>query len=101
MRVDFTTRAQERLAEIEAFLAERNPEHANKTVERLVAKGESLSLFPRRGRKVPEIDDDAFRELIEGTYRIVYRIRSEALLEIITVFDGRTGAFPFDDVVDG
>ena len=100
MHVDFTTRAQERLAEIDAYLASKNPEHAAKTVEKLIAKGESLSLFPRRGRKVPEIDDDAFREVIEGTYRIVYRIKSEALLEVITIFDARQG-FPFDDVIDG
>ena len=31
---------------------------------------------------MPEIDDDDVREVIEGFYRIVYRIRSEALLEV-------------------
>jgi plasmid stabilization system protein ParE len=100
VRVAFTARAQERLAEIEERFAERDPDHARKIVDKLISRAESLSLFPRRGRKVPEIDDDLFRELIEGVYRIVYRIRSEALLEIITVFDARRSSFPFGDVVD-
>jgi toxin ParE1/3/4 len=100
MRVAITSRALERLAEIEARLAEKIPERAEKTIEKLVDRCESLNLFPRRGRKVPEIDDDSIRELIEGTYRIVYRIRSEALLEVITVFDARQD-FPRADVLDG
>ena len=41
---------------------------------------------------MPEVDDDDLREVIEGYYRVLYRIRSDVLLEVITVFDGRQEA---------
>jgi mRNA-degrading endonuclease RelE of RelBE toxin-antitoxin system len=34
---------------------------------------------------VPEKNSDAIRELIEGNYRIIYQIRSEDRIEILTV----------------
>ena len=39
------------------------------------------------GRKVPERDTAELRELIEGRYRIVYRIEADRCL-VVTVLDG-------------
>jgi hypothetical protein len=36
---------------------------------------------------VPEIDADHMREIIEGKYRIVYRLRQKSV-EILTVMEG-------------
>lgn len=36
----------------------------------------ALEDFPKSGRIVPEFDSDVIRELIEGNYRIVYKINS-------------------------
>jgi plasmid stabilization system protein ParE len=44
-----------------------------------------LREFPESGRVVPERNEIAVRELIEGSYRIVYEVR-EARVEILTVF---------------
>ena len=100
MRVVLTTEALERVAEIEARVAERNPQAAAKLATKFLARARTLETFPRMGRKVPELDVDEIRELIEGYSRIVYRIRSEALTEVVTVFDGRQEEFPFEDVLD-
>ncbi len=100
MRVVFTVRAQDRLAEIEAFVAERSPKKAAKLVEKLINKGESLDVMPRRGRVVPEIGSEDVRELIDDVYRIVYRVVGDELVEIITIFDARREHFPFADVTD-
>jgi plasmid stabilization system protein ParE len=79
MRVEFTARAQERLADIDAFLASKNPEHAAKTVEKLIAKGESLSPFPRRGRKVPRSTTTLFvRSSRDVSHRLPNQERSAA-----------------------
>ena len=40
--------------------------------------------FPRSGRVVPELEREAYREVILGTYRIVYRIEADRA-EILTV----------------
>ncbi len=37
--------------------------------------------------EVPEVGDEALREVIHGNYRIVYRLRLD-LVEIVTVFHG-------------
>jgi plasmid stabilization system protein ParE len=41
---------------------------------------------PHSGRAVPEYDDhDRYRELIVGSYRIIYRLESSTV-DILTVF---------------
>ncbi len=40
------------------------------------------------GRKVPEFDREDIREVVLGGYRLVYRVRTDAI-EVLTVFDGR------------
>ncbi len=44
---------------------------------------------PRSGRTVPEAGHkDAIREVIFQGYRIIYRIKDEQLLQIVTVLHG-------------
>ena len=40
----------------------------------LIDKALSLGPFPEIGRVVPEIDDQSVREIIHGSYRIIYEI---------------------------
>jgi toxin ParE1/3/4 len=44
-----------------------------------------LEKSPKMGRRVPETNDDSIRELITGSYRIIYKIRTEKEILIITV----------------
>ena len=54
--------------------------------------------MPLMGRKVPEIGREDVREVIMGGYRLVYRVRVDAI-EILTVFDGhRLLSVSLDDV---
>lgn len=46
---------------------------------------ERLELFPESGRIVPELNRKEIREVIFGSYRIIYRIRDK-LVEILTVY---------------
>ena len=41
-------------------------------------------MFPLSGRKVPEYDIDQIREMIQGSYRIIYHIKSDQI-DIIAV----------------
>lgn len=47
---------------------------------------DALEEFPRAGRVVPEVRRDTIRELIQGPYRIVYRVEVEDTVRILTVF---------------
>ena len=46
---------------------------------RLVHAIEAVSSLPSSGREVPELGRPEIREVIEGNYRIVYRLRDHTL----------------------
>lgn len=87
MKVLWTEQALSRLAEIEDFVSTDNPAAAVRLISRLVDKGGSLARLSHRGRRLPEMPSSPLRELVEGNYRIVYRIR-KSTIEILTVFEG-------------
>jgi toxin ParE1/3/4 len=87
MKVVWTDQALSRLIEIEEFVASDNPIAATELTAKLVARGEALATLWKRGRRVPELPASPLREVIEGNYRLVYRIR-ESTIEVLTVFEG-------------
>ena len=96
MRVRWTEQAFTRLAGIEDYVAADSPAAAQRLVARLVRRGSILARTPGLGRRVPELPGSDLRELIEGNYRIVYRVRPPRV-EILTVFEGHR-PFPHADV---
>ena len=70
---------------IQTYIAEDSPRVAELVVGRIVKAVERLEAFPGSGRKVSERNDPEIREVIESPYRIVYRMRVDAV-EIATVF---------------
>lgn len=75
------------LAEIRAYIARDSPAWADLTVRRLVKAVEHLEQFPDAGRSVPECQSPVLREVIMGSFRLVYR-RQPDKVEIVTVFRG-------------
>lgn len=87
LKVLWTENAIQDLLGIKAFIAQDSVEHAEEWVNQLYFAGENLSRFSKRGRIVPEFDQDNLRELLIENYRLVYRVKA-AKVEIITVFEG-------------
>lgn len=80
----WTRRAIEDVRSIQQFIAKDSPHYAQLVSQQLIAAVERLTIFPQSGRIVPEVNDPAIREVIQGAYRIVYRlIQSE--IHILTV----------------
>ncbi|MBI2604557.1 MAG: type II toxin-antitoxin system RelE/ParE family toxin [Deltaproteobacteria bacterium] len=88
MKVVWTPLAIERLQEIDAYISENAPTAAANFIELLFSRADSLAEFPYSGRIVPEFNREDYRELIEGNYRIIYRIKVN-VIEIETVFEAR------------
>lgn len=57
---------------------------AERWAEKIIHKVESLSEFPKSGRKVPELNKKEYRELIFGNYRVIYKMDGETLY-VLTV----------------
>ena len=86
--IEVVLRDLERLA---ARLHERAPQRAEKILERVLSRGESLATLSHRGRTPPElrpIADRTWLEVLEAPWRILYRV-VEDTVEIHAVLDGR------------
>jgi len=70
----WTRRAIEDVQSIQQFIAQDSPHYAQLVRQQLIAAVERLPAFPQSGRMVPEAKDPAIREVIQGSYRIVYRL---------------------------
>ena len=53
-------------------------------MERLTRRSEQIANFPFSGRIVPEFETEQLREVIEGSYRIIYYIKPEQI-DVIAV----------------
>ncbi len=86
--VFWTEAALAQLTAIRAYIAQTSPVYADRMIERILARGPQLSQFPLSGRHVHERRDPALREVIEGPYRVIYRLRPERV-EVLAIVHGR------------
>lgn len=88
VQIRWSETAANDLAAIHAYIARDSVHYATKVCADLVAAVDRLELFPEQGRVVPELPNAGLRELIVGSYRVVYRRRGEEAVEVVTVFHG-------------
>jgi toxin ParE1/3/4 len=79
MKVHWTDTAEGHLDAIYTYIAQDSPEYARRIVDRLTRKSQQIAEFPFSGRRVPEYDVDQIREVIEGSFRIIYRIKADQI----------------------
>lgn len=73
--------------DIYEYIAQDSKQYATRTVDRLTKTSENLIDFPEIGRKVPEYDFDDIREIFEGQYRLVYRLKKNQV-DVLAVIHG-------------
>ena len=79
MKVHWTDNAIAHLSIIYEYIAHDSPLYAKKLIDKIIARSEQIADFPLSGRKVPEYEKDDIREMIEKSYRIIYRIKSNKI----------------------
>ena len=79
MNVVWTDTAIAHLTTIYDFIARDSDRYALRMIDRITARSKQLSTFPQSGEDVPEYQNPDLREVIEGPYRIIYRLRSDAV----------------------
>jgi addiction module RelE/StbE family toxin len=85
VRVEWTGIAIEDLNDIGEYIGKDSLKYAKMVVDKLFTSTNVLKQHPRIGRMVPEFNNPKIRELIRGSYRIIYRIVDENRVDIITV----------------
>ncbi len=95
MRIRRSRAAREDLRQIWRYLAARNPEAADRLVERIIAATARLATFPESSSPRPDIHPDA-RSVPVPPYIIYHRVTASAV-EIVAI---RHGARDQTDVAD-
>jgi addiction module RelE/StbE family toxin len=87
--VKWTRHAKRQLRHIHDYIAQDSPLYARRVTEALVRRTIGLNELPRQGRIVPELNEDAVRELGLYSYRILYEIASDDLIQVLAVIHRR------------
>jgi len=85
-RIRWSQAARADLRAIHTHIARDSRVYADRFVERIKAAIEGVREFPEAGAKVPEWDREDIREIFEGSYRVIYRIRD--CVDVIAVIHG-------------
>ena len=92
MKVHWTDTADQHLDSIFEFISKDSPVYAKQTVDRITKRSQQISQFPLSGRRVPEYDMDQIREVMEGSYRIIYEIYTTQKIVLVFKVKRRTSS---------
>lgn len=87
--VILTRVARQDLIDIEDYVSEQSPSRTQALINKLLDRITILETLPQAGPKIPELDNDELRQLVEGSYRILYRIASEETIYILRFLHNR------------
>ena len=87
-RVRWTSPAWNDVEAEARFIARDSPRYALVLQREAQAAAGSLRRFARRGRIIPERNDERLRELFVGSYRLMYKIVSDEEVHVIAFLHG-------------
>lgn len=85
VKIVWTDQAIQDLDDIGEFIAKDSERYAREVIQSLFESTDLIETHPKAGRIVPEYNVASIRELIRGSFRIVYRIADKSRIDILTV----------------
>ena len=85
VQVKWTTLSVEDLKGIYDYISRDSAKFAKIETIKLKLRTNILKTHPFAGKEVPEINNEIIRELIEGNYRIIYKIIDAKTVHILTI----------------
>lgn len=79
VQVSGTKKSLKDLRAINDYISLDSPFYAARFIAKLIRRVDQLIEFPESGRIVPEKSYTEIRELMEGNYRIFYRLRKKGV----------------------
>jgi plasmid stabilization system protein ParE len=83
-RLRWTPQALEDIEAICTYIARDSNYYARIFATQIMEKASTLESFPKAGRIVPESSRENIREIIHGSYRIIYRLINDSV-QILTI----------------
>jgi len=87
LKVVWSLLALEKLETTSKFIALDKPSAAEEWVNDIFDRTELLGSQPEMGREVPELLGSSYREIVFGSYRIIYKIEHD--IKILTLRNSR------------
>lgn len=85
VRINWTFQAKDDLKSIAEYISRDSRKYAKLQILRIRDRTRLLKSQTYLGKIVSEIDKENIRELIEGRYRIIYKIVSKNQIDILTI----------------
>lgn len=85
VQINWTLQAKDDLKAIAEYISKDSRRYAKFQVVRLKNRTKILKTQIRSGKIVPETNKENIRELIEGSYRIIYKIVKDNQIDILTI----------------
>ena len=79
-QISWTKKSFKDLKAINDYISLDSTFYAIRFISKLISRVEQLIEFSESGRIIPEKNDPEIRELIEGNYRIFYRIKKNTII---------------------
>ena len=86
MQIVWSLQAKRDIVEITSHISKDKKEAALRWARSVEKKVARLRHFPKSGRAVPEVGREEIREILVGSYRIIYKL--EKTVSVLTVFHG-------------
>ncbi|MFY9152994.1 MAG: type II toxin-antitoxin system RelE/ParE family toxin [Prolixibacteraceae bacterium] len=86
VKIVWTELSIQDLKEIFEYIAENSDRFASITVNKIYRKVQLIVNNPSLGKIVVEFNDKSIRELTEGNYRIIYRIKNKIQVDILRIY---------------
>ena len=78
-QISWTKKSLKDLRAINDYISLDSSFYAARFISKLISRVDQLVEFPESGQMVPEKNVHEIRELIEGNYRIFYRLQKEKI----------------------
>jgi toxin ParE1/3/4 len=86
MKINWTNATVDNLLSIHDSIAQNSRVYADRIISKIIRRSEQLAPFPLSGRIVPEYNRREVRDIIEGTYRVVYIVNhQDETIDILAV----------------
>ncbi len=85
MKVVWSEAASTQIRAIHDYIAQHSEFYAKRTVDRLTRRTKQIGRFPYSGRRASIERPDSVREVIEGSYRLIYEIQAARIVVLSVV----------------
>ncbi|NRB39210.1 MAG: type II toxin-antitoxin system RelE/ParE family toxin [Pseudomonadales bacterium] len=83
MKITWSALAVEQAREIASYIALDKPSAAENWIDGIFESVDRLVEFPQSGRMVPEIKRNEIREIVQGSYRVIYKVQETQILILL------------------